>query len=98
MWTLHFLFKCLRSSMYVRFVDMLRDCDTRCFVQVSRVVHTCVFIHMFRDCDTCCFAQVSRVVHTRVFVHMFRDCDTCCFVQVFRVVSEPLACCFVSSA
>ena len=44
------LFKCLESSMHMRLymsLYVLKDCDTCCFVQVSRVVHAHAFVHVF---------------------------------------------------
>ena len=43
-------FKCLESSMHMRLYmssHVLTDCDTCCFVQVSRVVYAHAFVHVF---------------------------------------------------
>ena len=73
---------------------MHRDVDTRCFVQVFRVVLTLVVLfkrlRLFDSLNTCCFVQVFRVVVTLVVLfkqlRLFDSLNTCCFVQVFRVV------------
>ena len=46
--TLVVLFKCLESSIRLYMsLHVLKDCDTCCFVQVSRVVHAHAFVHVF---------------------------------------------------
>ena len=48
--TLAVLFKCLESSMHMRLymsLHVLKDCDTCCFVQVSRVIHAHASVHVF---------------------------------------------------
>jgi hypothetical protein len=56
---------------------MLKDCDTRCFVQVSRVVHAHVFVHMHRSSMHGCLYTCLRTVTLAVvfkclesFMHM----------------------------
>ena len=80
--TLAVLFKCLESSLHMRLymsLHVFKDCDTCCFVQVSRVVHAHAFVCLYTCLRTVTLAVLFKCLessmHMRLYMslHVLKD-------------------------